>query len=71
MKRMAWGLVLGLLGTSVAAAQQQPFPPFEVDQQKVDKAIEAGIKYLKGRNADHLKKFAHVNISMSHRERST
>jgi hypothetical protein len=72
MKRMAgWMLSLGLVGSAAwanEAPQQQPFPPFEVDQQKVDKAIEEGIKYLKGRNAAHLNKFNHVNISMQHRE---
>lgn len=73
MNRMlAWVVGLGILGTSAASAneapQQQPFPPFEVDQQKVDKAIEQGIAYLKKNNSAHLNKFNHVNISMSHRE---
>jgi hypothetical protein len=69
---VTWALCVGMLGTSVALAneapQQQPFPPFEVDQQKVDKAIEAGIAYLKKNNAAHLAKFNHVNIQMQNRE---
>ncbi len=48
--------------------QQQPFPPFEVDQQKVDQAIEKGIANLKKNNSAHLKQFAHVNRQMQHCE---
>ena len=54
MKR---ALILSLLMALPAAAQQQPFPPFEVDQLKVDKAIEQGIAHLKGNNAAHLNPF--------------
>ena len=73
MKRMAaWIICAGILGSSTAwageAPQQQPVPPFEVDQQKVDKAIENGIKYLKGRNASHLTKSEHAGTSVSRRE---
>lgn len=68
MKRMAWVLGLIIAAGSTAWAQNQPFPPFEVDQVKVDKAIEQGIAYLKKNNTAHLNKFNHVNIQMSHRE---
>ncbi len=70
MKRIV--LLGALLASGAAAArvegQQQPFPPFEVDQQKVDKAIESGIANLKKNNSAHLKPFAHVNRQMQHCE---
>jgi hypothetical protein len=72
MKRvLAWALGLGMVGSTAwagEAPQQQPFPPFEVDQQKVDKAIEQGIAYLKKNNSAHLNKFNHASTSMQNRE---
>ena len=44
------------------------FPPNEVDQVKVDLAIEKGIKYLKSNNASHLGTRDHVGRKMSNRE---
>jgi hypothetical protein len=44
------------------------FPPNEVDQIKVDMAIEKGIKYLKANNASHLGTKDHVGRKMSNRE---
>ncbi|HLY08506.1 MAG TPA: hypothetical protein VKW04_04270 [Planctomycetota bacterium] len=44
------------------------FPPNEVDQIKVDMAIEKGIKYLKANNASHLGAKDHVGRKMSNRE---
>lgn len=44
------------------------FPPNEVDQVKVDLAIEKGIKYLKANNASHLGTRDHVGRKMSNRE---
>ena len=58
MKR---AVILSLLMALPAAAQQQPFPPFEVDQLKVDRAIENGVKHLKSNNSAHLKTFEHAN----------
>jgi hypothetical protein len=72
MKHMAaWVVCAGILGSTAwagEAPQQQPFPPFEVDQQKVDKAIENGIKYLKSKNASHLTKSQHAGTTVSRRE---
>ncbi|HZE98426.1 MAG TPA: hypothetical protein VE981_15445 [Planctomycetota bacterium] len=44
------------------------FPPNEVDQIKVDLAIEKGIKYLKANNASHLATKEQAKRKMSHRE---
>ena len=73
MKRTAVWVSLCLLSISLRAwaneaPQQQPFPPFEVDQQKVDKAIEQGIAYLKKNNAAHLTPFQHATRTMQHCE---
>jgi len=44
------------------------FPPNEVDQVKVDLAIEKGIKWLKSQNASHLAVTDHVGRKISRRE---
>ncbi|HLY73844.1 MAG TPA: hypothetical protein VKU80_06960, partial [Planctomycetota bacterium] len=44
------------------------FPPNEVDQIKVDLAIEKGIKYLKANNAAHMAAGKEGARKMSHRE---
>jgi hypothetical protein len=44
------------------------FPPNEVDQIKVDMAIEKGIKFLKSGNAGHLQANEHVGRKMGPRE---
>ena len=44
------------------------FPPFKVDQVKVDKAIREGIKYLQGQNAAHMTPFTHAGRQMQHTE---
>ncbi|HLF95250.1 MAG TPA: hypothetical protein VJB14_17420 [Planctomycetota bacterium] len=44
------------------------FPPFKVDQMKVDKAIREGIKYLQSNNAAHMARFDHVKRQMQHAE---
>jgi hypothetical protein len=44
------------------------FPPNEVDQVKVDLAIEKGIKNLKSKNASHLATTDHVGRKISRRE---
>jgi hypothetical protein len=44
------------------------FPPNEVDQIKVDLAIEKGIKFLKAGNAGHLAMTDHVGRKISKRE---
>ena len=57
-----------------AFVQQQPppppvaFPPFEVDQVKVDMAIEKGVKYLKSQNAGFLQPMEHIGRKMGPRE---
>src|SRR5579863_9313021 len=73
MKRIL--LLASVLSTvPVAAAYAQNvagggvFPPNEVDQVKVDLAIEKGIKYLKSQNASHLASHDHVGRKMSNRE---
>ncbi len=71
MKRIAVWVGMALLSLPAwasGAPQQQPFPPFEVDQVKVDKAIEQGIAYLKKGNAGHMATFQHANRTMSHTE---
>jgi hypothetical protein len=68
MKRVVILGAFTALACGLASAQQQPFPPFEVDQQKVDAAIEKGIANLKKNNSAHLKQFAHVNRQMQHCE---
>ncbi len=72
---MARWVLLSVLAAAlpVQAAQQgqgqpPPFPPFKVDQVKVDRAIEKGIAYLKSRNADHLRRFDHVGRQMQNCE---
>ena len=58
MKRwMGWAVILGVAGSAAGAQENKPglFPPGEVDQLKVDKAIEAGIKFLKAGNAGYTK----------------
>jgi hypothetical protein len=73
MKRTAVWISLAVFSMSMPtwaneAPQQQPFPPFEVDQVKVDKAIEQGIAYLKKGNAAHMATTQHANRTMSHTE---
>jgi hypothetical protein len=64
--------VMALIPVASAFAQNVAgggvFPPNEVDQVKVDLAIEKGIKYLKGHNAAHLGTKDHVGRKMSNRE---
>src|SRR6185295_17715943 len=73
MKRMLiLATVLACLPVTAAWAQNVGgggvFPPNEVDQIKVDMAIEKGIKYLKANNASHLGSRDHVGRKMSNRE---
>ncbi|RPH45852.1 MAG: hypothetical protein EHM91_07410, partial [Planctomycetota bacterium] len=63
--------VLAMVPMASAFAQQVGggvFPPNEVDQIKVDMAIEKGIKWLKSQNASHLTAGDHVGRKMSKRE---
>src|ERR1043166_2595642 len=46
----------------------KPNPPPFVDQSKIDKAIEHGIKYLMANNAAHMQRFSHANRQMQHTE---
>jgi hypothetical protein len=50
------------------APNPNPNPPPYVDQSKIDKAIEKGIKYLMGQNAAHMQRFAHAGRQMQHTE---
>jgi hypothetical protein len=73
MKRsLVLASVLACLPATAAWAQNVGgggvFPPNEVDQIKVDLAIEKGIKYLKANNASHLASHEHVKRKMSNRE---
>ncbi|MBI3858456.1 MAG: hypothetical protein HY293_22455, partial [Planctomycetes bacterium] len=71
MRKLLLVSAMALLPAASAFAQQVGggvFPPNEVDQVKVDLAIEKGIKYLKGNNAAHLGAKDHVGRKMSHRE---
>jgi hypothetical protein len=79
MKRalvVALGMALAATAAAPAAepaqgqGQGQPpaFPPFKVDQVKVDRAIENGIKYLKANNAAHLARFKHAERDMQNCE---
>src|SRR5262245_38679134 len=72
MKRtMLLASVLAMVPTATAFAQNVGggvFPPNEVDQIKVDMAIEKGIKWLKSQNASHLAAGDHVGRKMSKRE---
>jgi hypothetical protein len=66
-------LLVSLLAALPATAQQQQggppaFPPFKVDQVKVDNAIRKGIEYLKGQNAAHTARFKHAGRDMQHTE---
>ena len=71
-RTLVWTTVLSLSCAAAAFAQNVGgggvFPPNEVDQIKVDLTIEKGVKYLKARNADHLKIFQFINRPMSHCE---
>jgi hypothetical protein len=73
MKRMlVLATILAWIPAAAAWAQNVGgggvFPPNEVDQIKVDMAIEKGIKYLKANNASHLGTKDHVGRKMSNRE---
>src|SRR6185503_14002596 len=70
-RKLLLASVMALVPVASAFAQQVGggiFPPNEVDQVKVDLAIEKGIKYLKGNNASHLASKDHVGRKMSKRE---
>ena len=70
-RKLLLASILALVPVATAYAQQVGggvFPPNEVDQVKVDLAIEKGIKYLKGNNASHLASKDHVGRKMSNRE---
>jgi hypothetical protein len=64
--------LLSLIPASAAFAQNVGgggvFPPNEVDQIKVDLAIEKGVKFLKSGNAGHLAMTDHVGRKISRRE---
>src|SRR5215831_7673140 len=71
-RKLLLASVMALVPVASAFAQQVGgggvFPPNEVDQVKVDLAIEKGIKYLKSNNASHLGTRDHVGRKMSNRE---
>jgi len=70
-RKLLLASVMALVPVASAFAQQVGggvFPPNEVDQIKVDMAIEKGIKYLKANNASHLGSRDHVGRKMSNRE---
>src|SRR4029079_5311839 len=70
-RKLLLASVMALVPVASAFAQQVGggvFPPNEVDQIKVDMAIEKGIKYLKDNNASHLASRDHVGRKMSNRE---
>ncbi|HUR38762.1 MAG TPA: hypothetical protein VM222_04690 [Planctomycetota bacterium] len=72
MKRLiVLAAALSAIPSGVAWAQNVGggvFPPNEVDQIKVDMAIEKGIKYLKSVNASHLTGGKEGARKMTHRE---
>jgi len=72
MRHSLLASLLTLAAASVANAQAVAgggvFPPNEVDQIKVDQAIEKGIKFLKSQNASHLAERDHVGRKVSNRE---
>ena len=72
MKRnLLLATVLSMVPVASAYAQNVGggiFPPNEVDQVKVDLAIEKGIKYLKGNNASHMVTREQVGRKISNRE---
>src|SRR6185503_196995 len=70
-RKLLLASVMALVPVASAFAQNVGggvFPPNEVDQVKVDMAIEKGIKYLKSINASHLKANDHVGRRMGPRE---
>jgi hypothetical protein len=72
MRKLVLASLLTLLPATAAFAQNVGgggvFPPNEVDQIKVDLAIEKGIKFLKSGNAGHLVMTDHVGRKISKRE---
>ncbi|HZE96426.1 MAG TPA: hypothetical protein VE981_05340 [Planctomycetota bacterium] len=72
MRKIVVAALLTLLPAASAFAQNVGgggiFPPNEVDQIKVDLAIEKGVKFLKGNNAAHMAKRDHVGRQVSNRE---
>jgi len=72
MRKLFLASLLTLTAAATANAQAVAgggvFPPNEVDQIKVDLAIEKGIKFLKGQNASHLATRDHVGRKISNRE---
>jgi hypothetical protein len=71
MKRIVLSAFVLALVPAAAYAQNVgggAFPPNEVDQVKVDLAIEKGIKNLKSKNASHLVMTEHATRKMSRRE---
>jgi hypothetical protein len=70
-RKLLLASVMALVPVASAFAQNVGggvFPPNEVDQVKVDMAIEKGIKYLKANNAAHMAAADHVGRKMSKRE---
>src|SRR3982751_6012171 len=72
MRKLVLAALLTLVPATAAFAQNVGgggvFPPNEVDQIKVDLAIEKGIKFLKSGNAGHLTMTDHVGRKISRRE---
>jgi len=72
MRKLVLASLLTLVPATAAFAQNVGgggvFPPNEVDQIKVDLAIEKGIKFLKSGNAGHLAMTDHVGRKISKRE---
>jgi hypothetical protein len=71
MRKLLLASVLALVPAATAYAQNVGggvFPPNEVDQVKVDIAIEKGIKNLKSKNASHLAFTEHAGRKVSRRE---
>jgi len=72
MRKLVLAALLSLVPATAAFAQNVGgggvFPPNEVDQIKVDLAIEKGIKFLKAGNAGHLTMTDHVGRKISKRE---
>src|SRR5258706_2592519 len=71
-RKLLLASVLALVPVASAFAQNVGgggvFPPNEVDQVKVDLAIEKGIKYLKSNNASHMVTREQVGRKISNRE---